>query len=97
MRRFETTAKILVVRLIALILIISGLVLFPLPIPFGLIFIIIGLTLMISSSKTLARSIRNYRKSHPDLDEKIRIFKDKAPAIIRRPLEITEPEYENNG
>lgn len=89
---FETTAKIWILRILALVFLISGIILFPLPIPFGLIFILIGLMLLVSSNQQVANYFKKYRKSHPDIDEGIRHFKEKTPPIIRKPIEMTDPD-----
>ena len=89
------TVKGFLIRLIAILLLIAGLIIFPLPIPFGLILIIIGLTLLISSSSKVADMIKTFRKTHPDIDREIRHIKEKTPPIIKHPLEITEPDGDN--
>ncbi len=89
---FEATAKIWILRILSLIFIISGIILFPLPIPFGLIFIITGLLLLVSSNRHVANYFKNYRKKHPKFDEKIRNIQIKTPSVIRKILEMTEPE-----
>ncbi len=89
---FEVAAKIWILRILSFMFIVSGIILFPLPIPFGLIFIITGLMLLVSSNRQLANYFKNYRKNHPEVDQKIRQIKEKIPSIIRKPLEITEPE-----
>lgn len=89
---FETTAKIWILRIFSLFFLVAGAILFPLPIPFGLIFILIGLMLLVSSNQHVANYFKKYRKSHPDIDEEIRNIKEKSPPIIRKPLEMTDPD-----
>lgn len=68
-----------------------GLVLFPLPIPFGFMLIVIGVALLIYASDAVADTLRGYRSRHPRLNQRILHLGQRMPASIRRLFERTEP------
>lgn len=64
--------RTIVVRFIAIVLILFGLVMFPTPIPFGAIILFIGLAILISESKTTRNFFKHRRKVNPRIDNWIR-------------------------
>lgn len=82
----------LVYQFFAVILILSGLVIFPLPIPFGAALIAIGLTVLIGNSRAFAAFLRARRVQHPRVHELLNALEDRAPANIRRILERSDPD-----
>ena len=62
--QIETKAILWLSRITAATLIIPGIITFPLPIPIGLILIITGTAMLISSSHQLAKFIRQYHSKN---------------------------------
>ena len=76
---------------LAVALIGSGFVVFPLPIPLGALMIACGLILLISTSRSVARGVRMYRRKNQKFDRIIRAAADRLPTSWRRVLDQTEP------
>ncbi|MGI9520319.1 MAG: hypothetical protein ACR2PG_01605 [Hyphomicrobiaceae bacterium] len=76
---------------VAIMLIGSGFVVFPLPIPFGALMIACGLILLISNSSSVAHWIRMIRRRHRMLDKMIRAAAKRLPDSWRKVLNQTEP------
>ncbi|MBX2806103.1 MAG: hypothetical protein KTR19_09035 [Hyphomicrobiales bacterium] len=74
--------------ILSIVLIIGGLIILPLPIPFGAIMIIIGVSILISSNDTAAGWIRQRRINNPGLNQRLLAIEKRLPsrlsAIIRR-------------
>lgn len=82
----------MIASIFAIILIVFGIVLTPMPIPFGLVLIVIGIALLITTNTAFALWLRNFRKRHPDMDGKIRKAQKWLPGFLRIPLDKTSPE-----
>ena len=82
----------LVYQIFAVILILAGLVIFPLPIPFGAALIAIGLTVLIGNSRAFAAFLRARRVRHPRVHELFNTLEDRMPTGIRRILERSDPD-----
>lgn len=80
-------------RLAALLLILAGLITFPLPIPIGAILISIGLALLITSSRALTLWIRVRRGQQPQLNEKLQWMETRLPRFLARAIRKTSPDY----
>ena len=76
---------------IAAVLILSGLVVFPMPIPLGAIMIATGVVLLISASATVAIWLRAFRRRHRRTDEFIRSAEEKLPRTLKQILKRTDP------
>ena len=70
---------------------IAGLATVWLPIPTGLILMVIGLTLLIASSPTIAAFARLVRRRNPGLDEKLNRAEPYLPKQMQRVLAKTKP------
>ncbi|MEM1370721.1 MAG: hypothetical protein AAGG72_00690 [Pseudomonadota bacterium] len=79
------------IAVVATFIIIVGLILFPLPIPFGAPLMAIGLILLISVSKPVAKALRRLRSRTPWLDNVIRKGEGLLPKGMRRILMPTDP------
>jgi hypothetical protein len=84
-------ARKLAVRTVAVMLIAVGMVVFPLPIPIGLLMIVTGLAILISSSRTVARHVREYRRRNTSVDTWLRKAEPRIPSLFRPPLRMTDP------
>lgn len=82
----------LAVQLVALVLIVVGLILFPLPIPFGLALIVIGLAMLVSSSPATARWLKGIRRRNRGTDRAIRTIETGLPEVLAGPLRTTDPD-----
>ena len=69
----------------------AGLATVWLPIPTGLILMVIGLTLLIASSPTIAAFARLVRRRNPGLDEKLNRAEPYLPKQMQRVLAKTKP------
>jgi hypothetical protein len=69
----------------------AGLATVWLPIPTGLILMVIGLTLLIASSPTIAAWARLVRRRNPGLDEKLKRAEPYLPQQMQRVLAKTKP------
>ena len=76
---------------LAIILIVVGLILLPLPIPFGLITIILGVSILISSNDTAAEWVRNLRRRNPRLNGRLNALGRRLPARLSRIIHRTTP------
>lgn len=73
------------------VLVIFGLVLFPMPIPVGLIMIAIGLLLLAPYFKPVQNVVRMLRRKSPTVDNALIKFKRRCPPVIRSAIEKTAP------
>ena len=81
----------LMTKIAGAICMIAGLLTVWLPIPTGLILMVIGLTLLIASSPTIAAWARLVRRRNPGLDEKLNRAEPYLPAQMQRVLAKTKP------
>ena len=75
----------------AIVIILAGLVILPMPIPFGAIMIVSGLILLISASDTVALYIQSYRRHHPKCDKVVRAVENRLPMSWQIILKRTDP------
>jgi len=77
---------------IGMILVIIGLLTFPLPIPVGAIFLIVGLVVLVSSSYTAVLIVRRFRGDHRKMDAWLRQWEKKSPKFVQKMLRRTDPD-----
>ncbi len=73
------------------VLVIGGLIVTPTPFPFGLIMLTIGLTLLAPYMPFVQRLIRSIRRKWPNVDAKLRAWRDRCPPVIQRAIDATHP------
>ncbi|MEO0398107.1 MAG: PGPGW domain-containing protein [Pseudomonadota bacterium] len=73
-------------------LVLTGLVVLPLPIPFGLIMITIGCALLAPYVPTIQRFVKRLRTKSPDLNAWLMKYRRRFPPIIRRTIAKTHPD-----
>ncbi|MEO1136729.1 MAG: PGPGW domain-containing protein [Pseudomonadota bacterium] len=73
------------------ILVVAGLILLPLPIPFGLILLTIGFALLAPYIPAVQRLIRLMRGKWPSLDRNLRRYRDRFPPVIKKTIDKTHP------
>jgi len=72
-------------------LVVAGLIVLPLPIPFGLIMLTVGFALLAPYIPVVQRLIRHMREKWPNLDGQIRRHRHKFPPVIRKTIDKTHP------
>ena len=68
-----------------------GAIIFVSPAPFGFAILIPGLALLVMGSDTVAEWIRDRRRKHDELDEKMLEAESEAPEEVSEPLQKTDP------
>ena len=81
----------LILFLIGIVMILVGLVLFPLPLPLGWIFLIIGTVLVVSTNKTAKKLLKKARRKWSWLDKIFEKTGKIIPKRFRKEIEETDP------
>lgn len=77
---------------LAAVLIGAGMIVFPLPIPLGAPMVAVGVTMLITHSRTAARAMTALRLRWQRFNRAIQFLEQKAPRVISRSLRRTRPE-----
>ncbi|RMF17284.1 MAG: hypothetical protein D6757_01470 [Alphaproteobacteria bacterium] len=80
-----------IIRLIAVALLLVGLVLWVLPIPFGIFVVAIAGLLLVATTPALQRLLARLRARSPRLDRGLQRLAPRLPQPWRRILRSTEP------
>lgn len=72
-------------------LVVAGLIVLPLPIPFGLIMLTIGFALLAPYIPVVQRLIKFLRRKWPAFDATLRRYRDRFPPVIKRTIDKTHP------
>lgn len=91
MEPFAASVLALIHKLTGSVLVLFGIVLFPLPIPVGLIMIALGLAMLAPYFKPIQNLVRYIRKKSPLVDRNMVRFKHRCPRVIRMTIEKTNP------
>lgn len=78
-------------KLTGSVLVVFGLVLFPMPIPVGLIMIALGLLLLAPYFAPVQRMVRALRCRSDKVNSALLRIKERCPAVIRAAIEKTAP------
>ncbi|MAW80872.1 MAG: hypothetical protein CMI63_11590 [Parvularcula sp.] len=73
------------------LLVVAGLIVLPLPIPFGLIMLTIGFALLAPYIPAVQRLIRHMRGKWPNLDETLKRYHHRMPPVIKTTIDKTHP------
>lgn len=73
------------------VLVLLGLVVFPMPIPLGAIMIVCGLVLLESASATVAHCLRTFRRRHPSANQMIQTVEDRLPESWKKAFRRSDP------
>jgi hypothetical protein len=73
-------------------LVVAGLIVLPLPIPFGLIMLTIGFGLLAPYIPAVQRFVRFLRGKWPGFDRSLRRHRKLFPPVIRRTIAKTRPD-----
>ena len=76
---------------LALLLIIVGIILTPMPVPFGIIMIILGLAILASVNHRVRGWITDIRRRFPGFSNALHNVKHKLPSMMRQLIDDTEP------
>ena len=74
------------------VLVVSGAILTPTPIPFGLIMLTIGLALLAPYMPPVQALIRTIRRKWPKGDRSLRRHHHRFPPVIRTTIDKTHPD-----
>ncbi len=87
------TASLLTIlhKLTGSVLVVAGLVLFPMPIPIGAIMIAIGLLFLAPYFKPIQKLVRSMRQRFEPVNKAMLSIKTKCPPVIRKAIEKTAP------
>jgi hypothetical protein len=77
--------------ILAIVLIGAGLIVLPLPIPFGALMLVLGISLLIASNDTAAGWSRRWRVRNPRLNSRMLSLEARLPAWISKILRRTTP------
>jgi ABC-type nickel/cobalt efflux system permease component RcnA len=85
--------KKITLRLLAILMLIVGLITLPLPLPTGLPLLVVGLSLLISTSQQFSNYVKRFRDKNPEINEKIQSVEKKIPTrFLRFALLKTRPK-----
>lgn len=74
------------------LLVMFGIIVTPLPIPFGLLMILVGLSLLASSVPWVRQYLKALRQRYREFSGKLNRIKSKLPRFVRQLIEDTDPE-----
>jgi len=77
------------------ILIIAGLIILPLPIPAGLLMLIVGLSLLVSAIPEVRQYLRKIRGQFKQTSGMLNRIKHKMPRFARQLIEETDPDSQH--
>ncbi|ASP40302.1 hypothetical protein CHH28_17175 [Bacterioplanes sanyensis] len=76
------------------LLLILGVILTPMPIPLGIVFILVGLSLLVSVLPALKHQLINMRRRYPRWSAQLQHSRRYLPHFARRLLDDTDPEQQ---
>ncbi|NJM35254.1 MAG: hypothetical protein HC850_11690 [Rhodomicrobium sp.] len=85
----------LILSAIGIVIIVIGLIIFPMPIPFGAFLILLGCALLVSSSETAAHLLKRLRARYSRLNGFIAMLEARSPGVLARALRRTAPDGAN--
>lgn len=74
------------------VLVVTGAILTPTPIPLGLILLTIGLALLAPYMPPVQALVRAIRKKWPNVDKSLRRHHHRFPPVIRSTIDKTHPD-----
>lgn len=77
------------------VLIAVGLLVFPLPIPFGAIMIVVGIALVAPTSPFMQRLLKRVRSRFPAFSRRLDTMRDRMPKFVRELIDLTRPDEDN--
>lgn len=77
--------------LLGLLFIGVGIILFPTPLPLGMILISIGVLLLAANEEIVQKEIRKQRRTHPRFDSLLRKLSKHSPRFLGEIVKKTDP------
>ncbi len=74
------------------LLIVAGLLVLPLPVPVGLLMIILGVSLLVPAIPALARYLKRIRRHYPITSQRLNHISPRLPGFVRRVFDETDPD-----
>lgn len=74
------------------ILVVVGIILTPTPVPFGLILLTLGLTMLAPYMPPIQALIRSIRRKWPKVDASLRRHRDRMPDVVQKTIDKTHPD-----
>lgn len=74
------------------LLIVAGLLVLPLPVPVGLLMIILGVSLLVPTIPALSRYLKRLRCRYPVASSRLNHISPRLPGFVRRVIEETDPD-----
>ncbi len=87
----------LITQIAALLVIVVGAILFPMPVPIGIFFLAIGFAMLIASSTMVRKAIRKCRGRHEGLNRFLNKAEQFAPKFVGSILRKTNPSQANHS
>lgn len=84
--------KTVLYDLIGILVIGLGFVILPLPLPFGIILIALGMLILSVENRSVRHAVRSLRIRSPKLDRALKQVQRKSPSFLRKLIAHTEPE-----
>ncbi|WP_221798256.1 PGPGW domain-containing protein [Oceanobacter mangrovi] len=78
--------------LLGILLVLGGIVVTPLPIPFGILMIVIGLSLLVTTVPKIRHWLKQLRHKYQQTSAGLNRLKPRLPAFARKLIEDTDPE-----
>lgn len=72
-------------------LVVAGLIVLPLPIPLGLLMLVIGLALLAPYMPPVQKAVRTIRRKHAGINEKLIKWRERFPPVIQKTIDKTHP------
>ena len=82
-------------QILAVILILAGLAVVPLPVPLGALMLALGLTILIGNSRAFTAFVRGRRRRHASLHRALQALERSTPRSIRTVLERSDPHTDD--
>ncbi|MCI5044539.1 MAG: hypothetical protein MRY72_07550 [Aquisalinus sp.] len=73
------------------VLVVAGIVVLPLPIPLGLLMLVIGLALLAPYVIPVQNLVRSLRRKNARLNEQLLRWREKFPPVIQKTIDRTHP------
>ena len=93
----DTRMKRIIIILTAITLILAGLIVLPMPLPFGAIMVLTGFGMLVSSSQTAARAVMAMRARSARLNRLLSLSEKYLPGAMGRALQRTKPGGGTHG
>ena len=73
------------------VLVVAGIVVLPLPIPLGLLMLVIGLALLAPYIIPVQNLVRSLRRKNTKLNDQLVRWREKFPPVIQKTIDRTHP------